>query len=222
MKDIRWNNAGLIGGRALLDMLKSNMTLSTVEVAGNEIASDLVQAIGFLFFQIFYHQELALERNRQLNNNRTESTERANYLAATFQQLSADHGAAVTSLRSKLVSTESETQLLGQKLELASEEIESTQTSFKLAQIQLHDERSKRERWVYLIVVTVMRFFTTRRWQKKSSELEEALLRERKEYTDRCQSLLHDLMAEKSISADVHRLRASKDQLEHMHEGFYL
>ena len=44
--DLRWNNVGLLGGRAILEMLNTNKTLCRLELAGNNIPSDILKAIG--------------------------------------------------------------------------------------------------------------------------------------------------------------------------------
>ncbi|BFZ12757.1 hypothetical protein BsWGS_15796 [Bradybaena similaris] len=43
--DLRWNNCGLLGGRALLEMLQSNKTLSRLELAGSNVPSDILKSI---------------------------------------------------------------------------------------------------------------------------------------------------------------------------------
>lgn len=43
--DLRWNNCGLLGGRALLEMLQSNKVLSRLELAGNNVPSDVLKSI---------------------------------------------------------------------------------------------------------------------------------------------------------------------------------
>jgi hypothetical protein len=44
--DLRWNNIGLLGGRAVLEMLKANKILSRLELAGNNVPADVAKAIG--------------------------------------------------------------------------------------------------------------------------------------------------------------------------------
>ena len=44
--DLRWNNIGLLGGRSLLDALQQNRTVLQLEMAGNNIPSDILRAIG--------------------------------------------------------------------------------------------------------------------------------------------------------------------------------
>lgn len=46
--DLRWNNVGLLGGRAILEMLQTNKTVSRLELAGNNIPSDILKSIGNL------------------------------------------------------------------------------------------------------------------------------------------------------------------------------
>ncbi|CAM4659901.1 unnamed protein product [Caretta caretta] len=43
--DLRWNNIGLLGGRALLSCLHSNKTLRRLELAGNNVPSDILKAV---------------------------------------------------------------------------------------------------------------------------------------------------------------------------------
>uniref|UniRef100_A0A8C4V573 Leucine rich repeat containing 45 n=1 Tax=Falco tinnunculus TaxID=100819 RepID=A0A8C4V573_FALTI len=42
---LRWNNIGLLGGRALLNCLHSNKTLKRLELAGNNVPSDILKAV---------------------------------------------------------------------------------------------------------------------------------------------------------------------------------
>lgn len=44
--DLRWNNVGLLGGRALLNCLHSNRALRQLELAGNNVPSDILKAVG--------------------------------------------------------------------------------------------------------------------------------------------------------------------------------
>ena len=44
--DLRWNNVGLLGGRALLNALDYNKTLVKLELAGNTTPNDILRAIG--------------------------------------------------------------------------------------------------------------------------------------------------------------------------------
>ena len=47
--DVRWNNIGLLGGRSFLEALQQNRTLTHLEMAGNNIPSDTLKALGMLF-----------------------------------------------------------------------------------------------------------------------------------------------------------------------------
>lgn len=46
LSDLRWNNIGLLGGRALVNCLPSNRTLWRLDLAGNNIPSDILRAVG--------------------------------------------------------------------------------------------------------------------------------------------------------------------------------
>ena len=56
--DLRWNNVGLLGARAILEMLQTNKTLCRLELAGNNIPSDILKAIGIVMLKDeFCHQQ---------------------------------------------------------------------------------------------------------------------------------------------------------------------
>lgn len=46
LPDLRWNNIGLLGGRALVNCLPSNRTLWKLDLAGNNIPGDILRAVG--------------------------------------------------------------------------------------------------------------------------------------------------------------------------------
>lgn len=46
LPDLRWNNIGLLGGRALVNCLPSNRTLWRLDLAGNNIPGDVLRAVG--------------------------------------------------------------------------------------------------------------------------------------------------------------------------------
>lgn len=46
ISDLRWNNIGLMGGRAILAALESNKTLVRLDLLGNNIPNDIMKAIG--------------------------------------------------------------------------------------------------------------------------------------------------------------------------------
>jgi Ran GTPase-activating protein (RanGAP) involved in mRNA processing and transport len=46
--DLRWNNIGLVGGKAILSSLKKNNSLYKLELTGNNIPDDIVDSIGEL------------------------------------------------------------------------------------------------------------------------------------------------------------------------------
>lgn len=52
--DLRWNSVGLLGGRAILEMLKTNKTICRLELAGNNIPGDILKSIGKNCLNISY------------------------------------------------------------------------------------------------------------------------------------------------------------------------
>lgn len=46
LPDLRWNNIGLLGGRALVNCLPGNRTLWRLDLAGNSVPSDVLRAVG--------------------------------------------------------------------------------------------------------------------------------------------------------------------------------
>ena len=49
--DLRWNNVGLLGGRAIIEMLQTNKTVTRIELAGNNIPTDIMRSIGKVCFK---------------------------------------------------------------------------------------------------------------------------------------------------------------------------
>ena len=43
---MRWNNIGILGGNSLLDLLKVNKTLFSIELQGNHIPKEIIKAVG--------------------------------------------------------------------------------------------------------------------------------------------------------------------------------
>ncbi len=48
--DLRWNNIGLVGSRALLASCQSNSTLSELHLVGNNIPDDIMENISKYLF----------------------------------------------------------------------------------------------------------------------------------------------------------------------------
>lgn len=167
--DLRWNNSGLIGGRALLESLKWNRSLQTIELAGNEIPDDILSTI-----------ELALQRNRQFHADGIEKSARSHYLASTIQQISSEHDAVLGDLQAKIMRSDMESQSMGQKLQMASEEMDQSHMAYKIVEAKLTEERARRENSDAKLLL-----------------MEETMARERKEFNDRCKGLVHDLVQER-------------------------
>ena len=45
LADVRWNSAGILGGRALLSAVKQNSVLCNLELKGNNVPVDIANAI---------------------------------------------------------------------------------------------------------------------------------------------------------------------------------
>uniref|UniRef100_A0A8C2UG93 Leucine rich repeat containing 45 n=1 Tax=Coturnix japonica TaxID=93934 RepID=A0A8C2UG93_COTJA len=74
--DLRWNNIGLLGGRALLNCLQSNKTLKKLELAGNNVPSDILKAV-----------EQAMDHNRDRQTILSESQNRTSVLSKEILNL---------------------------------------------------------------------------------------------------------------------------------------
>jgi len=60
-EDLRWNNVGLIGGRALLVLCETNATIDDLQLIGNNIPEDIMQSIGIFKNQCnFSHSQLMI------------------------------------------------------------------------------------------------------------------------------------------------------------------
>ncbi|GIX73654.1 hypothetical protein CEXT_525261 [Caerostris extrusa] len=44
-RNLSWNNIGLIGGRTILKSLSKNKTVLLLEISGNDLSSDILEAI---------------------------------------------------------------------------------------------------------------------------------------------------------------------------------
>lgn len=85
-KDLRWNNVGLVGGRAFLTLCQTNKTLSDVNLIGNNVPDEIMQSIGestwdffvmnFLFEPCYscFHFKVMLWQKTENNEQRTLST----------------------------------------------------------------------------------------------------------------------------------------------------
>ena len=167
--DLRWNNLGLLGGRSFLDMLQWNHTVLYIDLQGNDLPDDILTAI-----------DLALERNRSAHSITAEASERARYLSNTIEQLTSENEATISQLKSRLMTRETETMSLNEKLAMISDDAENSRLSTKVLQSKLNEETAKRERA-----------------EKKLMECEEVLTKERRQYSDKQQSLMNDLLRER-------------------------
>jgi chromosome segregation ATPase len=124
--------------------------------------------------------EIALDRNRESYRASKETSHRSQLLSSTLQKLSSEHEDAIQSLRNQLLNHETQSQSLGHKLQMASTEIEKSQMGYRVLENKWTEERTRRE-------VS----------EKKLQDLEEMLLRERREHSERTNSMMNDLMNER-------------------------
>jgi chromosome segregation ATPase len=162
--DLRWNSAGLIGGRAFVDILKWNTTLIEIDLAGNELPDEIAVALG-----------TALERNKDRFKHELFTAAHTEQLTTTLQTLESSHQDAISKLSQKLNNVDTHALSLSTKLALASTEIEESQTAFRALEAKY--ERLIRDR----------------------SEIEDTLVRERKENGGRINDLQKELALERQV-----------------------
>ncbi|KAJ3109086.1 Leucine-rich repeat-containing protein 45 [Phlyctochytrium planicorne] len=120
--DIRWNNAGIIGGRAFVEALKWNMVVTEIELVGNDIPDDVMRSIS-----------IALERNRDKQKHIHQNRAHSEHLSATLQALTSAHQANLDSLSTRLYATDGRAQSLSEKLGIATKELAEANTYRKNA-----------------------------------------------------------------------------------------
>jgi chromosome segregation ATPase len=119
---LRWNHAGLIGGRAFADLLKWNKTLVSLELAGNEVPDDIMRAIC-----------ASLATNNDKRSHAAYTRAHAESMSSTIQTLSTAHNEALLNLQDKLSKENNHGKSLMEKLSVATLEIENTQEAYKIA-----------------------------------------------------------------------------------------
>uniref|UniRef100_A0AAR2KWD7 Leucine rich repeat containing 45 n=1 Tax=Pygocentrus nattereri TaxID=42514 RepID=A0AAR2KWD7_PYGNA len=120
-ENLRWNNIGLLGGRSLLDALQQNRTVLQVEMAGNNIPSDILRAI-----------EQSMEHNADRQSALRESRSRTQVLSKEIQNLKVEKGRQFVSLMETIDKQREE---MGRS---------SRNSSMRLGQLQeaLHERKS--------------------------------------------------------------------------------
>lgn len=89
--------------------------------------------------------EIALERNREMYRTSKDASQRSQLLSSTLQQISVEHEQSIQSLRNQLLAHETQNQAMGQKLHVASTEIEKGQMGYRVLENKLTEERTRRE-----------------------------------------------------------------------------
>lgn len=100
-KDLRWNKVTAYGAKALLDLLHRNRTLTEIDLAGNDVPRELIEAI-------------------QAHLGRLSPTsvpaETSNGLAATLRCLRSANEETLADLTAQLEKVDEERRTLGQRL----------------------------------------------------------------------------------------------------------
>jgi hypothetical protein len=78
--DLRWNNLGVIGGKALADSMKTNSSITTLDVAGCDVPDEILTTI-----------EMAILRNRNFNVSKASQKQESILWESQFSQLKKDH-----------------------------------------------------------------------------------------------------------------------------------
>ncbi|KAI8855026.1 hypothetical protein BC829DRAFT_107797 [Chytridium lagenaria] len=110
--DLRWNNVGIIGGRAFVEALKWNMVITEIELTGNEIPDDVLRSIG-----------IALDRNRDRFKHLLQNKVHSEHLSSTLQALTTAHHSNLEQLSTKLSASDGRAQTLSEKLSQTSREL---------------------------------------------------------------------------------------------------
>ena len=95
--------------------------------------------------------EMALERNRDVFRSQRESSQRAQFLSSTLQQITLEHEQALQSMREKVVTRDSVAQALEQKLGLASDEVQKSHMGYRVLENRYTEEKAKRERYGWFV-----------------------------------------------------------------------
>ena len=191
--DLRWNNAGLIGGRALVDLMRWNMVLEDIPLTGNEVPEDLSSAICKSFTSthkpaLFSNPHkpaptvTSLERNRTRHIQEQTTRIQSNHYSQTIQTITQTHHEALQTLSSKLASTDSHAQSLQQRLASASREIAESQDAYRMIEAKYA------------------------RMAKEKDEMESILTRERTDSRRLISELQGQLLAEREVRMIVGRL----------------
>ncbi|GIY22841.1 uncharacterized protein CDAR_621171 [Caerostris darwini] len=89
--DLSWNNIGLIGGRIILKSLSKNKTALLLEISGNDLSSDILEAI-----------QIATSANAQRYIANNEYLARSKFLASKLQEKEEERNIQVKSLMEQI------------------------------------------------------------------------------------------------------------------------
>ncbi|KAJ3380127.1 Leucine-rich repeat-containing protein 45 [Entophlyctis sp. JEL0112] len=127
-------NAGLTGGKGLLQALKSNHTLTVLSLAGNEIPDTLLQAI-----------HSCIDRNECRAKDEENAKANANFLSSTFQQLAKSHQDTIDGLSMKLELSKEVADDARDQLRVVSNELRKMMVEKKELDLKLMDKEKQIE-----------------------------------------------------------------------------
>ncbi|KAJ3197109.1 Leucine-rich repeat-containing protein 45, partial [Entophlyctis luteolus] len=127
-------NAGLTGGKGLLQTLKSNHTLTVLSLAGNEIPDTLLQAI-----------HSCIDRNECRAKDEENAKTNANFLSSTFQQLAKSHQDTIDGLSMKLELSKEVADDARDQLRVVSNELRKMMVEKKELDLKLMDKEKQIE-----------------------------------------------------------------------------
>ena len=156
--DLSWNHAGLIGGRALLELLGTNRTLCEMPVTGNEIPEDICRGI-----------DNALSLNKERWYSEKSSNEHSKVLADKLGALSHSHQNELAALEAKLKAETDAARGLSSKLGEAGGELDAMQHSYR--SLLQENKKWKQERDQLEKDITAERSNTQKQLEKFHSEL---------------------------------------------------
>uniref|UniRef100_A0A3B3Z646 Uncharacterized protein n=1 Tax=Periophthalmus magnuspinnatus TaxID=409849 RepID=A0A3B3Z646_9GOBI len=201
---LRWNNIGLLGGRSLLEALQKNKCLVQLEIAGNNIPSDMVRAL-----------EQSTAHNSEQQNAMRENRNRTQVLSKEIQILKEEKGRQFLSLMETIDQQRDEigrsncTSLQMAQLQEALNERTSaisSLTALQMAEAALALSEQKNTNMATLLTQTKTE--KEKLWeqhkQEKKKELENSVLKESK--------LLKEIQ---SLTNNNVQLRDKVEEMEH-------
>ena len=130
----------MLGGRAFADLLKCNMTVKHLDLAGNEVPDDIQRNIAS-----------ALDRNGSRAAMEWRAKQQSETLSATLQTLSSQHQTEMAKLSLLVARGEERVGSFRGELETASSEIQQTQAALVKTQAKLESVHKEKQDFEELV-----------------------------------------------------------------------